>query len=123
MENRKDKLEELLRESIGWTTPEGRRGIVSGRIFDRALSRDEIELLYQYDLETEKRTRITTKCVICGREVTQLQYAIRDYTGDESYFAWILRHVKHLTSFGFRKYEPFFLPVCTRCVERLTHEE
>lgn len=56
------------------------------------------------------------KCVICESDIIKLKYAIRDFSGKESYISWIIRHLKRLLSLGFYKYIHFYLPVCEACV-------
>lgn len=56
------------------------------------------------------------RCIICDVEIREQKWAIRDYNGAETYARWIIRHVKHLLTFGFYKYVPFYLSVCDSCV-------
>jgi len=58
------------------------------------------------------------KCVICDSEIEEQKWAIRDYSGNESYIQWIIRHLKRLVTLGFYKYISFALPVCEHCVSK-----
>ena len=70
-------------------------------------------------LSSFKRISEVATCVICGGPTKVQKWAIRDYTGTETYFRWILRHVKYLLMRGFRKYQAFQLPLCGVCVHVL----
>lgn len=74
-------------------------------------------------LGSQDRGSPLEKCVLCGMPITTQKWAIRSYSGTETYPQWIWRHMKYVFTFGWAKYIPFYLPVCEKCVGRLSHDK
>ncbi len=59
------------------------------------------------------------RCVLCGNIIMKHKWAIRDYD-NETYQKWIYRHIRQVLTRWFRRYIPFYLPVCQDCVDELS---